>query len=251
MGTELKRKFDPLVLEQLLVCGEEVVNEQGQTTIHYPSCRELAKRFGTAQSTISKFARDHDCANRRDLNKARLQARVEQKLMERRAEALTTSRMGTLSTIDSFLQGFADALNNKQVRVESISDFNMMVRLREFLMGSVDQRVELQGNVTLEALQARYQRWLQGVTTTPGVSVQSATPSASGLWVADENRRSETREEEPQPTLIQATDNTLGSQTPAEQEDQKIGHPIGQWPTERSIPPETPTNVRLARTKHN
>ena len=86
MATRSDQKFDAIELERVLVCGEEVINAQGQATIHYPSCRTLAKRFGTAHSTIAKFARDRDCYSRRDVVKAKLQARIEQKLTERRAE---------------------------------------------------------------------------------------------------------------------------------------------------------------------
>lgn len=171
-----QRKLDATQLEQLLVCGEEVQTPEGQVIIHYPSCRELARRFQTAHSTISKFARDRDCFTRRERLKAELTTRIEQKLTERRADALSASRAQTLVIIDSFMQGFAVSLEQGQVRLESVADFNTMVRLREFLVGGADQRTEVQGNITLEALQSRYQRWLTAAPS-PGVASTSSTSS--------------------------------------------------------------------------
>lgn len=248
MATRSDQKFDALELERVLVCGEEVINAQGQATIHYPSCRTLAKRFGTAHSTIAKFARDRDCYSRRDVVKAKLQARIEQKLTERRAEALTTSRAGTLSIIDAFLEGFAEAITSKQVRMESVADFNVMVRLREFLAGGADQRVELQGNISLEALQARYQRWLQSLTTpTVDASTQSSTQSSSGSQVDDVDRLTEEDDRETKPIRMASVDNAQIPQDPHDKEEHNIVHPIDQWTIERTRPPEAPATVRLAR----
>lgn len=247
MGHARERKFDTLELERLLVCGEEIVNEQGQTTIQYPSCRILAQRFGVSHTTVSKFAKDYDCLNRRELNRAKLQARIEQKLTERHADAITNARTGTLSIIDAFLNGFSEALNNKQVRMENVSDFNMMVRLREFLTGGVDQRAELQGQVSLETLQARYQRWLQGFTTP---NAESTTPSTSGNLMDSADRLTEENDMKPRPILMQATDDTFMHQNPTEKEEHKIDHPTDQWQPERTTPTQAPTAVRFARSNN-
>lgn len=247
MGHARERKFDTLELERLLVCGEEIVNEQGQTTIQYPSCRILAQRFGVSHTTVSKFAKDYDCLNRRDLNRAKLQARIEQKLTERHADAITNARTGTLSIIDAFLNGFSEALNNKQVRMENVSDFNMMVRLREFLTGGVDQRAELQGQVSLETLQARYQRWLQGFTTP---NAESTTASTSGNLMDSADRLTEEDDVKPRPILMQATDETFMHQNPTEQEEHPIDHPIDQRQVGRTTSAQTPPTVRLARSNN-
>lgn len=246
MGHARERKFDTLELERLLVCGEEIVNEQGQTTIQYPSCRILAQRFGVSHTTVSKFAKDYDCLNRRELNRAKLQARIEQKLTERHADAITNARTGTLSIIDAFLNGFSEALNSKQVRMENVSDFNMMVRLREFLTGGVDQRAELQGQVSLETLQARYQRWLQGFTTP---NAESTTPSTSGNLMDSADRLTEEDDMKPRPILMQVTDEAFMHPNPTEQEKHPIDHTIDQRQAERTTSVQTPPAVRLAR--HN
>ncbi len=244
MGHARERKFDTLELERLLVCGEEIVNEQGQTTIQYPSCRILAQRFGVSHTTVSKFAKDYDCLNRRELNRAKLQARIEQKLTERHADAITNARTGTLSIIDAFLKGFSEALNNKQVRMENVSDFNMMVRLREFLTGGVDQRAELQGQVSLETLQARYQRWLQSLTTP---TVESTTHRPVATQVDDVDRLTEEDDRETKPIRMASVDNAQIPQDPHDKEEHNIVHPIDQRTIEQTRPPEAPATVRLAR----
>jgi hypothetical protein len=60
--------------------------------------------------------------------------------------------------VDQFLLGFERELQGGRVRTDSAADFDRLIRLRELLLGRVDGRTELQGGLTLEAIQARHTR---------------------------------------------------------------------------------------------
>ncbi len=131
--------------------------------MHYPSCRELAKRFGVSHSLIIRFAREHDCHTRREYQQAKVLDLVAQNLSERHAQTLTDARSQTLATIDAFLLSFGELVQNKGLQCKSAGDFNLMARLREFLVGGADQRNEIKGSINLTILQIRYLSWVQSV----------------------------------------------------------------------------------------
>lgn len=72
--------------------------------------------------------------------------------------------------IDGYLLGFEEALAEGLVRVDNPTDFNTMVRLKEFVMGGADSRQELHASFPLEGLQARHAQALRAAReTTPAV----------------------------------------------------------------------------------
>jgi hypothetical protein len=158
-------------LDKLLVFGEQVpCDEKGeQTTVYYPTLRELSRRFDVAVSLISKYAHQHNCMRRREEAQARIHARVDQKLIEFRATAIARTREDELRTIDGFLAGFESAVAEGRVRVDNPSDYNQMIRLREYLMGGADSRQEVHTSVSLEELQARHRRMLLAAAEETGV----------------------------------------------------------------------------------
>lgn len=173
------KRFDPLELERLLVCGEELTDSKGLVSIHYPSTRELAERCGVTHSTIARFAREHDCYHRRELLRTRLLNRVEYKITERRAQTLADARTHVLEAVDLLVLQFRQAIEQKTVRCESIADFNVLARLREFLAGGPDQRAELQNNLSLESLQTRYLQSMNLLHKTPTDDPLPAKPVLS------------------------------------------------------------------------
>ena len=149
-------------LDRVLVHGEEVACEDGETkTVVYPSYRELAARHGVSHSLIAKYSRKHGCMKRRKEAKARVVVQVDQKLTELRAEELAISKDDTLRMIDSYFAGFNQALRDGRVRFDNPSDFNTMVRLREFIQGGADSRPELHASITLDELQRRHRELLR------------------------------------------------------------------------------------------
>lgn len=167
-------------LDRLLVFGEVVPCEGGAgTAIHYPSYRELARRYGVAHSLIAQYARRHDCLRRRAEAQARVAARADQKLIELRARSIAMSKEDALRIVDSYLAGFETALAEGRVRFDNPSDFNTMVRLKTFLEGEADSRQELHATLTLEDIQARHQRMLRAAAASAAERGTSAPRPAA------------------------------------------------------------------------
>ena len=150
-------------VDRLIVHGEEVpVGDGSAVTVAFPSFREIARRFDVSHSLIARYAQQHDCLGRRKRAQRRIEHRADEKLIELRAEALAVTRDDQVRTIDRFLVQFERALQEGRVRCDNPSDFNVMVRLREFILGEADSRTEVvNGMPTLEELQARHREMLQ------------------------------------------------------------------------------------------
>jgi hypothetical protein len=149
-------------LDRLLVFGELVDDGTGRgpATI-YPSYRQLAERFGVNHSVIAEYSTHHNCLRRRETAKLRVEARTEDKLVEIRAETVAQVKARILETVDAFLAAFGKALGEERVRVDSVSDFNLMVRLREYLQGGPDSRQEMHATLSLDEIQRRYHDMLR------------------------------------------------------------------------------------------
>ena len=154
-------------LERILVFGELVTCEDGEsTTVHYPSYRDLARRYNVSNSLISVFSKKHNCMRRRRDAQTRISAKADQKLVEIRSTALALSKEDELRIIDSYLAGFEKALAEDRVRFDNPSDFNTMVRLKEFIQGGADSRQEIHAALSLEDIQARHKRMMKEVEAT-------------------------------------------------------------------------------------
>jgi hypothetical protein len=150
------------LLDRILVFGEEVPCEDGKsTTVVFPSYRELGERFNVAHSLIAQYSRKHNCMGRREAAAIRVAATVDQKIVEMRANALALTKEDTLRMIDGYLMGFEKALADGRIRYDNPTDFNTMVRLKEYVMGGADSRQEVHAALSLEDLQARHRRMLQ------------------------------------------------------------------------------------------
>ncbi|HEU4409107.1 MAG TPA: hypothetical protein VFS43_27870 [Polyangiaceae bacterium] len=150
-------------VDRLLVFGESVPCADGAgQALRYPSYRELGERYGCASSVISDYSTKHNCMRRRAENEARTTAKADQKLVELRATALAYSKDNEVRIIDAYLAGFEKALAEGRVRFDNPSDFNTMVRLKEFVLGGADSRQEVTATLSLEALQARHRQMLRG-----------------------------------------------------------------------------------------
>ena len=180
------RKGDPqripyAELDKLLVFGEVVDGEDGGgPVVSYPSYRELARRYGVCHSVIATYAKRYDCMRRRDLAERRVNKRVDEKLAEKRATHIAMGKADALRIIDDYIRGFEQALIENRVRMDNPSDFNLMLRLKEFLDGGADSRSEVQAMFTIEDLQQRHRRMLRDLDR------QRAATDAAAL---DECRR--------------------------------------------------------------
>lgn len=144
-------------IDRLLVVGEIRECEDGSTEVHYPTQTEIAGRFGIDQTAVSKYMKEHNCIDRREKAKVRQAIRIEEKIIERRAEGTVVSKERLIAIIDNFTLKFEESLAEGRIRSDSVVDLNTMARLKEFLLGGADSRQEIQGALTLQALQGRYQ----------------------------------------------------------------------------------------------
>ncbi|MFP2895105.1 AT hook motif domain protein [Corallococcus sp. 4LFB] len=157
-------------LDRALVFGDVRSLPDGSTMTSYASYRELAERFGVATSLVANYAKEHNCLRRREEAKTRIATKADAKLIELRANAIAVSKDDALKMIDGYLLGFEEALSEGRVRVDNPTDFNTMVRLKEFVQGGADSRQELHASFSLEGLQARHAQALRAAReTTPAV----------------------------------------------------------------------------------
>lgn len=166
-------------VDRLLVFGEKVKDEAtGREGVSFPSYNELAARYGVSKSRIGQYATRAKCLRRRDEAREREQARYEQKVVERRAEARALGTEDVVRIIDGYIDGFRKAVDEGKVRFDSPADLDRLVRLKELMLGNADSRQEIQGGLTLDAIQERHHRLRQ--------QVDALTPALAGV-AADES----------------------------------------------------------------
>jgi len=102
---------------------------------------------------------------RREQAKARVAVETDKKLVDLRSTAIALSRDDELRIIDSYLAGFEGALAEGRVRFDNPTDFNAMVRLKEFIQGGADSRQEIHAALSLEDIQTRHRRMMKTMET--------------------------------------------------------------------------------------
>lgn len=149
-------------VDRLLVHGEPGEPEDGgMECIRYPTCRELADRYGVSRQAISNFSQKHNCLARRRVAKERARKLSDEKMAHKRADVLAYQRDEQITLIDRYLERFEESLDEDRVRADNVSDFNTMCRLRAYLMGDAESRHEVHsGMPTLEELQRRHKELL-------------------------------------------------------------------------------------------
>lgn len=160
-------------LDRLLVFGEVVLDENGIAKTTYPSYRQLAARYGVVVSVIAEYARSRNCVRRRKAAATRVALRTEEKIVERRADAIAVGEERLIQMIDGFLLSFEKALEEGRVRSDNPTDVNTLARLKAFVLGGADSRQEVRAMLSLENLQARYARAMR--------EQQEATPAMAGV----------------------------------------------------------------------
>lgn len=142
-------------IEKAYISGEIMRQlEDGSFERHYPSIRELATKFGVQRSLVGYHSRRHNWPARR----AEFQKDLRTEIQQIRAKARALSIEEAMGILDAYLEKFRAAVESGHVRVDSIGDFNTALRLKQFLLGGADSRHEVQGGITLEAIQARHDR---------------------------------------------------------------------------------------------
>ncbi len=151
------------------------------TTVVYPSYRDLGRRYTVSHSLIADYAKKHNCMRRREVAQARIEEKTDQKLVELRATALAMSKDDELRIIDGYLAGFEKALSEGRVRFDNPGDFNTMVRLKEFVQGGADSRQEVNAILSLEDIQARHRRMMKTLEASSPPPIDEVTAVGSLL----------------------------------------------------------------------
>lgn len=160
-------------IDAALVHGERQVDPKtGDEVLQYPSLAVLAERYGVSRTLIWKYTHKARCYERRKEAQAMVQARTDAKVIEKVANSRAAATSDVAAIVDTFITGFRKALDEGKVRVDSAADLDRLVRLKELITGNADSRNEIQGGLTLEALQARHRR-LRG-------QVEGMTPELAG-----------------------------------------------------------------------
>ena len=135
-------------VDELLVHGEK--NEDG--VLKYPSFRKLGERFDVAHSSIARFATQHNCLHRREQAEKNRKELSDIKLSELRADEIAVTKDDMIRTMDRFLMKFEQAVIEDRVRCDNPSDYNLILRLRAFVVGDAEARTELVAGLTLDDL---------------------------------------------------------------------------------------------------
>jgi hypothetical protein len=160
-------------VDRLLVFGEVVKDaETGRETVKFPSLADLGARYGVSRNRVWQYASKHRCYQRREEARLKAQARFEEKVVEKVAEARALATADVVAVVDDYIRGFRRAVDEGKVRFDSPADLDRLVRLKELLAGNVDSRQELRGGLTLEAVQQRHQRLR--------TQIDALTPELSG-----------------------------------------------------------------------
>ena len=80
----------------------------------------------------------------------------DEKLVQYRADEIALKRDDMIRMLEKFLFQFEEALSEGRVRCDNPTDFNTMVRLREFLLGNADADTGTVAGITLEQIEERY-----------------------------------------------------------------------------------------------
>jgi hypothetical protein len=177
-----KRADAPIIpwneVDRLLVFGEVAVDAAtGREGVKFPSLAELAERYGVSRNRMWQYASKARCFARREEARLKTQETYERKVIEKAADSRALATADVAGIVDSYIDGFRQALKEGKVRVDSPADLDRLVRLKELLSGNADSRGELRGQLSLEAIQVRHRR-LRG-------QLEGMTPELAGTEAQD------------------------------------------------------------------
>ncbi len=140
-------------IENAYVWGTTVKKrEDGSYVREYPTFKSLAEKFKVAPSLVHYYAKRGKWLDRRLSVIKQTKEEFDQAL----AKSAARETVDALEVIELWLRKFRDNLNADKVRADNVNDLDKVLRLRAFLEGKGDSRVEHKVTVTLEALQERH-----------------------------------------------------------------------------------------------
>jgi hypothetical protein len=168
---------DHAELERLLVHGEFTTSSDGVVEHRYLSFRELADRFGISFTLVQRFARRHNCLERRagsgaepppTLAPAATIAASESSAADAPTTAAPTTQ-AMLPTIREIFVTWVRAVQAGEIRIASAGEIEKMMKIAADLDAEAQMRALIPAGVpTLEELQDLHERLLREYeATTP------------------------------------------------------------------------------------
>jgi len=171
-GTEAQ--IDHALLEQLLVHGEFATTDAGAAH-RYLSYRELAERFGVGLGVVHRFARRHNCLERRVGSGAleRPPAVIAVPTSGDLANQPTTAPGTYLRLLPSIREIFVELVESVKrgdTRIASAAEIERMMHIAADLDAEAQQRAMLPpGYPTIEEIEEQYERRMREYeATSPG-----------------------------------------------------------------------------------
>jgi hypothetical protein len=154
--------------EKLYVEGE-LVGEAEHTRRVYPSLKDIAQRVGTSKSNLNQRSWRYNWSDKRRSfqaenaivpaftqgNKLPAVDFVPRKLAKRDPE----------SVLRAYIDLFAEAVEKRTVRYDTIADLDKAIRLLAFVRGQAESTKHVHVSVSLEAMQARHRELRQLVAS--------------------------------------------------------------------------------------
>lgn len=153
-------KATPAMIAQLelaeseYICGEEFDRRRDGSFLRlYPSIERVAQKHMIPPRLLEEIA----VRNRWSPQRIRFQEKVTAELRSMQAKVVAVTTERTIEIIDKALTEFGVLVDDNQVKIDSVQEFERLIRLREFLQGKAESRVEHQHTVVpLAEIQARF-----------------------------------------------------------------------------------------------
>jgi hypothetical protein len=178
-------------LDRLLVFGELRASDVGSGQIVvFPTVTELAERFGVSTTYISRYATTHNCRARREVAVERVQARVDEKLIELNAVSIADIKTELQATALAVVREVMKNLERGGVRVDDPRTIAEMGNFILSLEGAGDRRPEGAHGISLDELRARHHQLVEDarrrtVIEAGVVEPTTSTPTAQAVIAPD------------------------------------------------------------------
>lgn len=121
----------------------------GLAQVRYPSYRELGERFGIAHTQVARYAKAHNCLERRERIRQRAQVMADEQFATTLAERMTVGQDQLRGIVDGYLLQFGKAVAEGRVRCDNPADFDRLTRLKLKLDEGADGRGDLDRSMTV------------------------------------------------------------------------------------------------------
>ncbi len=140
--------------EDEYITGEEFDHRRdGSFMRFYPSVERAAKKYGVPVRLLEEIA----VRNQWEQHRKRFQEMLTSELrsIQAKVQAQTSERL--VEMIDKALHDFGKCVLDEQIAIGSFQEFERLIRLRSFVEGKADKRIEHQhGVMSFAEIQARY-----------------------------------------------------------------------------------------------